>query len=124
MQEQHRRGRSVLAQQGPLLELLEAPQLIDTCVRTQHYDEALSLITFVHRAAATAPDAPVAAHLAAQAAESRQGLLRALLEQLSGGVTLSECLQCVSYLRRLQAFSEAELRLRFLQCREHWCALV
>lgn len=40
-------NRQMLSQHGALLDLLEVPQLIDTCVRNGNYDEALDLEAFM-----------------------------------------------------------------------------
>lgn len=122
MQGKHKRNRNLVAQQPAMLELLETPQLIDTCVRTNNYDEALDLIAFANKVAVVAPDVPVVTKLTAEVAACQQALLEQLLSKLSGNVSLPECLRCVSYLRRLPVFTEGELRLRLLQCREQWCA--
>lgn len=45
--------------QSSLLEVLEVPQLMDTCVRNGIYDEALDLQAFVSRLALLHPDIPV-----------------------------------------------------------------
>lgn len=121
MQERHRQNRLLLSQHTTLLDLLEAPQLIDTCVRTNNYDEALDLIAFVNKIAMVAPGVPAVTQLAKDVQSCRRGVVEQLLSKLSRNVTLPECLRCVSYLRRLPVFTEGELRLRFLQCREHWC---
>jgi len=62
------------AQQATLLELLDAPQLMDTCVRNGIYDEALDLHAFIMRVSLLHPDMAIVKLLAAQA--SRQGLGR------------------------------------------------
>ena len=49
-----------------------------------------------------------------------QLLLDQLLTRLSSNVMLPESLRSISYIRRIAAFSEVELRHRFLQCRETW----
>lgn len=54
------------AQQGALLELLDAPQLMDTCVRNGVYDEALDLQACISRVALLHPALPIAQMLAAQ----------------------------------------------------------
>ena len=70
------------------------------------------------------PDLAVVRLLQRQAAEASAAMLAQLLQRLRGPVQLPECLRAVGYLRRMGAFTEAELRLQFLRCREAWCAFV
>lgn len=47
-------------------------------------------------------------------------MITQLLSELKCDLTLPKCLQIVGYLRRMQAFSTAELKLKFLQTRDSW----
>lgn len=119
---QHNANKQLLAQQATLLELLDAPQLMDTCVRNGIYDEALDLHAFIMRVALLHPDLPIVKLLAAQAQAVSQAMLGQLLQRLRTNIQLPECLRVIGYLRRMAAFPEAELRLHFLRCREEWLA--
>ncbi|KAF5840552.1 component of oligomeric golgi complex 8 [Dunaliella salina] len=106
--------------QATLLELLEVPQLMDTCVRNGVYDEALDLQAFVGRMGLLHPDVPLVNLLMTQVAEVGQTMLQQLMSRLKASIQLPECLRIMGYLRRMAVFSEADLRLQFLQCRDEW----
>lgn len=121
--QEKRRGHQILmSQHSTMLDILEVPQLIDTCVRNHSYDEALDLLGLMAKLSVVAGNTSVVRRLCLEAAEARKGLQKQLLGRLGQNITLPECLRCVSYLRRLSAFSESDLRLQFLLQRDAWCA--
>lgn len=47
-------------------------------------------------------------------------MLHQLLGQLRQEISLGKCLEIVGHLRQMEVFTEAELRLKFLQTRNTW----
>ncbi|XP_034201443.1 conserved oligomeric Golgi complex subunit 8 isoform X2 [Prunus dulcis] len=118
--EKRKLNQTLLANHSTLLDLLEIPQLMDTCVRNGNYDEALDLEAFVCKLSTVHPKLPVIQALAAEVRQTTQSLLSQLLQKLRSNIQLPECLRIIGYLRRIGVFSEYEMRLQFLRCREAW----
>ncbi|KAI7992697.1 Conserved oligomeric Golgi complex subunit 8 [Camellia lanceoleosa] len=118
--EKRKMNQTLLANHSTLLDLLEIPQLMDTCVRNGNYDEALDLEAFVCKLSTMHPKLPVIQALAAEVKQTTQSLLSQLLQKLQSNIQLPECLRIIGYLRRIGVFSEYEMRLQFLRCREAW----
>ncbi|KAK6912841.1 Conserved oligomeric Golgi complex subunit 8 [Dillenia turbinata] len=118
--EKRKMNQTLLANHSTLLDLLEIPQLMDTCVRNGNYDEALDLEAFVCKLSTMHAKIPVIQALAAEVRQTTQSLLSQLLQKLRSNIQLPECLRIIGYLRRIGVFSEYEMRLQFLRCREAW----
>ncbi|KAF8035969.1 hypothetical protein BT93_C1864 [Corymbia citriodora subsp. variegata] len=91
-----------------------------SCVRNGNYDEALDLEAFVCKLSTMHPKLPVIQSLATEVKQTTQSLLSQLLLKLKSNIQLPECLRIIGYLRRIGVFSEYEMRLQFLRCREAW----
>ncbi|XP_052888630.1 conserved oligomeric Golgi complex subunit 8 [Anopheles moucheti] len=109
-----------LMRNAELLEILELPQLMDSCIREGKYEEALELSSYVQRLASKHGGIPVIASINEAVEAAWHTMLMQLLAQLRTDLQLPKCLQVVGYLRRMQAFSTSELKLKFLQTRTSW----
>ena len=89
-----------------MLELLEVPQLVDTCVRNGNYDDALDLKGFVAKLAFMHSDLKVVQSLVQDVDATSNSMLEQLLQKLRSNIQLPDCLRIIGYLRRLGVFSE------------------
>uniref|UniRef100_A0A182SKE4 Conserved oligomeric Golgi complex subunit 8 n=1 Tax=Anopheles maculatus TaxID=74869 RepID=A0A182SKE4_9DIPT len=109
-----------LMRNAELLEILELPQLMDSCIREGKYEEALELSSYVQRLMSKHGSIPIIASINEAVEAAWHTMLMQLLAQLRTDLQLPKCLQVVGYLRRMQAFSTSELKLKFLQTRTSW----
>jgi hypothetical protein len=115
-------NRQLYAAHPALLDLLEIPALMDTCIRSGNFDEALDLRAYANKLSVVHGELPIVQHLVQDVASASDAMLEQLLARLAGAIQLPECLRVIGFLRRLALFPEPALRLHFLQRREAWIA--
>jgi len=147
--EKHRLRRRTLMQHSSLLELLELPSLMDACVRSSLYEDALSIAGFANtlekRHLTESSDKEVGkqtvvAGVVSEIRRREADLRRMLIHRLRGDVTMPQCLEVVTALRRLNgvelerrnnksgehdlegvhAAMEMRLQVDFLEARDAW----
>merc|ERR1719162_1977620 len=140
LSEKHRVRRRTLLQHSSLLELLELPSLMDACVRSNLYEEALSIAAFANTLERRHTEKnQVVLKVIAQVRSRQSDLRRYLLHSLKNNVTMPECLEIVTALRRLNSIDlerlqsgeksniervfaamELSLQVDFLEARDAW----
>lgn len=112
---EHKRTLSTIDLHSSLVDLLQIPQLMDTCARGGAIEEALELCSFArtlrtrHDAIAESMakgkrGADIVRWVADEVEQSASAMRRQLLQQLRGQVDLPTCLRLLSYLKRLDAY--------------------
>ncbi|XP_036224357.2 conserved oligomeric Golgi complex subunit 8 [Bactrocera oleae] len=118
--EERRINSITLKKNAQLLEILELPQLMERCIREGRYEEALELASYVQKLGHNHSDIAIIKSIVHSVEALWHTMLVQLVAQLRTDLQLPKCLQIVGYLRRMQAFSNNELKLKFLQARDTW----
>ncbi|CAO3648551.1 unnamed protein product [Mucor fragilis] len=107
----------VLEHQNVLTDLLEIPQLMETCVWNGYYSEAMDLASHVRLLQVRYPLSTVKS-IHQQVQSSSDLMLVQLISHLRKPIRLAAAMNVVGFLRRMDVFdSETELRMVFLRCR-------
>ena len=115
-----RLNRLMMDNHSHLLELLEIPQLMDTCVRSSLFEEALDLYAYAASLARRHPQVTIIQDILHDMKAIKRSIHSALLGLLSSHIQLAQCLKVVSYLRRLEGYDEGTLRQQFLSSRDEY----
>ena len=117
IQTQRRKAALVLEQHDKLLDILQIPQLIDTCVRNGYYSEAMDLSAHTSSLLARFPTVPVVIDVAAEAEHAIRLMSSQLLVLLREPAKLPGLFKAINFLRRMGTLNEEELALAFLTSR-------
>ncbi|CAO1387687.1 unnamed protein product [Diamesa tonsa] len=120
IQQNSRANTLTLKNHHELLEILELPQLMESSIREEKYEDALELAAYVQRLGSKFTNVPVVNNLLKTIEFSWHVMITQLLSELKCDLQLQKCLSILGFLRRMQAFSSPELKLKFLQKRDCW----
>lgn len=111
----------LLAKHTTITEILEVPSLIESAIKNGSYDDALKLHLFIKKLASSKylNDIPILKQLTYQCENLIATLASKLLRDLRSNLQLPLCLKIVSQLRKLDLFSETEIRIKFLTVSRH-----
>ncbi|WVQ83497.1 hypothetical protein IAT38_005638 [Cryptococcus sp. DSM 104549] len=115
------RGKAslVLEHQDKLQDLLELPQLTETCVRNGYYQEAMELLAHSRSISQRYPGVALVQDVAKEVEGILQLMLAQLLTLLREPVKLPALVKTVGFLRRLNAMDETDLGVVFIASRYH-----
>lgn len=117
IQSSRKKASLILEQHDKLLDILQIPQLIDTCVRNGYYSEAMDLSAQSTVLLKRFPTIPVIVDVASESERAIKLMSTQLLAVLREPVKLPTLFKSVNFLRRMEILDEEELALTFLSSR-------
>ncbi|CAM0140584.1 hypothetical protein VKS41_006605 [Umbelopsis sp. WA50703] len=119
--EERQKNEKVLENLDVLVDILEIPQLMDTCVRNGYYSEAMDLTSHVSLLTMRYGNIPSIQDVREKVQRSSDMMLIQLISLLRGAIKLPAAMNVIGYLRQMNSFeTENELRLLFLKCRDDY----
>lgn len=115
IQQSRAKASLVLEHHERLLDVLELPHLLATCIKNGYYSEALDLAThFEKDLVSTLPPSSLLESVHTSIVASLQTLLQQLLQQLRTPAKLPVLFKTVNLLRRMEVCSEEQLAMAFI----------
>lgn len=114
IQKDRRKASLVLEQHDKLYDVLSLPALLDSCVRSHSYNDALLLSQHANALVARFPTNPLVQSVQADCAARVHAMLAQLLGTLREPAKLPALFRAVSFLRKMAVLPEPELALAFL----------
>ncbi|OTF74400.1 conserved oligomeric Golgi complex subunit 8-like protein, partial [Euroglyphus maynei] len=111
----------MLSKYPQLIEFMEIPQLLNNCIRTFYYDDAILICDFVTKLCSKhSKDASIFQNMLCEVDKCKDNMVAQILRELSGNILLPNCMKMIKYLRQIDRFTEDQLRINFLTCRDVW----
>ncbi|GJJ13471.1 hypothetical protein Clacol_007725 [Clathrus columnatus] len=117
IQSSRKKATLVLEQHDKLLDILQIPQLIDTCVRNGYYSEAMDLSAQSTALLKRFPTIPVIIDVASESERAIRLMSTQLLAMLREPAKLPALFKAVNFLRKMRSLDEDELAVTFLSSR-------
>ncbi|XP_058801520.1 conserved oligomeric Golgi complex subunit 8 isoform X2 [Phymastichus coffea] len=103
-----------------LLEILELPYLMELCLKTDQYSEALELSQYARNLGVKHRNIPIICNIINEVENKWSLVVNQVFNSLKEDLPLPRCLQLIGLLRSMDVFTESELRLKFIQARDTW----
>ncbi|ODQ62615.1 hypothetical protein WICANDRAFT_60673 [Wickerhamomyces anomalus NRRL Y-366-8] len=105
--EKHKNLSIVLDNMDQILNVLELPSLAGACIKAGYYSEALEISSYTRRLAIRFPNSDLVKEVEAGVKSEMSMMLTGLIRLLRTNLKQSSIIKILSYLRRIQPFSQS-----------------